>query len=98
MDTQEIIFRVGYIRNRANLSARALSLNIGKTDSYINRMEQNGFIPSLPVLLEIIDACNSTPEEFFYHDIQRYRADKDGLTFIGSLSEKQLKAIRNLYN
>lgn len=40
MTVNEIIERIGYIRTRANLSARALSLAIGKTESYINRMEQ----------------------------------------------------------
>ena len=98
MDAKEIVFRIGYIRNRANLSARALSLNLGKSGAYINRMEQEGFYPSLPVLLEIIDACGSTPEEFFYRDIARYHADKDAFSFLNSLNEKQLKAIRNLYD
>lgn len=97
MDIKEIIARIGFLRNRANLSARALSLAIGKAESYINRLEQSAFEPSLSVLLEIIKVCNSTPEEFFYHDIAKYSSDKDTLNFLSSLSEKQQNAIKNLY-
>ena len=64
MTVNEIIERIGYIRTRANLSARALSLAIGKTESYINRMEQKGFEPSLSVLLEIIDAADKRTFDF----------------------------------
>jgi len=97
MDAKEIIYRVGYIRNRANLSARALSVKLGKSEAYINRMEQEGFYPSLQVLLEIIEACESTAEEFFYRDITKYQTDKEAIKFLASLNEKQKTAIRNLY-
>ena len=93
MTTEDIIYRIGYIRNRANLSARALSLTIGKTESYINRLEQKGFEPSLSVLLEIITACGSSPEEFFYRDITRYARDKKTLDFLDSLPAQRQEAI-----
>lgn len=96
MTVNEIIERIGYIRTRANLSARALSLAIGKTESYINRMEQKGFEPSLSVLLEIIEACGSPEEEFFYHDIAKYAADKRTFDFLSTVPEKQQQAIIDL--
>lgn len=97
MDRREVVERIGFLRGRAMLSARALSLMIGKTDSYVNRMEQNGFEPSLSTLLEIIDACGSNTEEFFYHDITKYKEEKATIDFLATLTEKQLQAIRNLY-
>lgn len=39
MDINDIIDRIGIIRTRANLSARALSLAIGKSDGYIHLLE-----------------------------------------------------------
>ena len=39
MDLKEIIARIGIIRTSANLSARALSLMIGKNASYIHVLE-----------------------------------------------------------
>jgi transcriptional regulator with XRE-family HTH domain len=99
MDLDEVITRIGILRNRANLSARALSLEIGKNSGYINRLEsKRDFVPTITVLLDIIEACGSTPEEFFYHDIFDYKTDKKFLDFIKPLSERQKNAIMNLYD
>lgn len=77
MDKYEIIMRIGYIRTRAKLSQKALSYAIDMNPNYINRLEsQKDFLPSLEVLLRIIEACDSTPEEFFYRDICAYASDK----------------------
>lgn len=99
MDIKEIVARIGIIRTRANLSARALSLAIGKNASYIHLLESNKttFEPSLSVLLDIIEVCGSTPEEFFYSDINQYKLDKQALEFLKTLSPNQKQAIMNLY-
>ena len=39
MELKEIVASIGIIRTRANLSARALSLMIGKNASYIHLLE-----------------------------------------------------------
>ncbi len=76
MDRKEIIERIGYIRIRAKLTQKGLSTAIGMNFNYINRLESKGdFLPSLEVLLRIIEACGSTPEEFFYRDIAEYETD-----------------------
>ena len=41
MDLNELIDRIGYIRSKANLSARKLSLAIGKNAGYIHMLETN---------------------------------------------------------
>lgn len=99
MDIKEIVARIGIIRTRANLSARALSLAIGKNASYIHLLESNKttFEPSLSVLLDIIEVCGSTPEEFFYSDFNQYKLDKQALEFLKTLSPNQKQAIMNLY-
>lgn len=98
MDTCEIINRIGYIRTRAKLSARALSIAIGKNPSYIHLLEnKRNFEPSLSTLLEIIEVCGSTPEEFFYSDINQYSIDIKSLNFFKTLSQNQKDAIMNLY-
>ncbi len=77
MDKIDIISRIGYIRVRAKLTQKALSSAIDMNPSYINRLEcQKDFLPSIEVLLRIIEVCGSTPEEFFYHDISAYERDK----------------------
>ncbi len=99
MSIQEIVERIGIIQTRANLSARALSLTIGKNASYIHLLEseKTTFEPSLSVLLDIIEVCGSTPEEFFYSDLNSYKQDKQALDFFKTLSSYQKEAIMNLY-
>ena len=63
---QDIIIRISRARTNANLSARALSQKIEMNDGYINRLEsKKDFLPSVEVLLKIIDVCELTIEEFF---------------------------------
>ena len=78
MDKVEIINRIGYIRTRAKLTQKGLSRAIEMNDNYINRLEsKKDFLPSLEVLMKIIEVCGSTPEEFFYRDIAAYEKDRE---------------------
>lgn len=88
VDKIEIINRIGYIRVKAKLTQKALSYAIGMNPSYINRLEsKKDFLPSLEVLLKIIEECDSSPEEFFYNDISTYEKDKE--------IAKRIKALPN---
>ena len=74
------------------------NIAIEKSDGYIHNLETaRNFLPSLSTLLKIIEACGSTPEEFFYSDIHQYKTDKKALDFLKTLSETQKEAIMNLY-
>ena len=78
MDRNEVIERISKLRIRANLSARRLSVMIGKNDSYIAGLEsRKNFLPTVDVLLDIIAACDSDPTEFFYYSIEDYATDKN---------------------
>ncbi len=86
MEKTDVIARIGYIRVRAKLTQRALSCEIGMNPNYINRLEsKKDFLPSLDVLFKIIEACHSTPEEFFYPDITAFAKDKELTAKIESL-------------
>lgn len=88
MDKNEIINRIGYIRVRAKLTQKALSNAIEMNPAYINRLEsKREFLPSLEVLLRIIEVCGSTPEEFFYGNIDEYKKDSEVREKIKALSE-----------
>ncbi len=98
MDIKEVIDRIGIIRSEANLSARALSLEIGKNAGYIHLLEsKKNFEPSLSTLLELIEVCGKTPEEFFYHNMAEYKQDMEVIRFLKTLSPYQKEAIMNLY-
>ena len=87
MDKNEIISRIGYFRNKAKLSQKALSIEI---DS------KKDFLPSLDVLLKIIKACGVTVEEFFYEDIYNHREDKYILSKLKELPYEKREALLKL--
>lgn len=91
-----LIDRLGYLRTRANLSARELSQRIDKSIAYIAKFENGDFNIPAEVLLDAIDTCNSTPEEFFWNDINKYQEQKEFLTIFENLSQDSKQTILNL--
>ena len=65
MTNKEIIERLSYFRTLKNLSARKLSLMLGKHQAYINKLEAYDFNLNTGTLLEILETLEITPEEFF---------------------------------
>lgn len=99
MTIQEVIFRISQMRTESNLSARELSGRIGKSGSYINALEsqKGGFEPSLSALLDMIEVCGKTPEEFFYHDPAQYKQDMQLLQYFKRLTPEQKSVILSIY-
>lgn len=97
LSKEEIIDRIGTARHNAGLSAKALLELAGLNKGYINRLE-NGrdFLPSLDALLNIIDACGISEEEFFYHDINSYKQDMELISYMKNLSADKKLAIATL--
>ncbi len=98
MDKKEVIFRISRLRSDKGLSARDLSLKIGKNPAYISRLESknDSFEPSVSALLEIIDACDSSVSEFFYYEISAYRKDKEIIDLLKTASPDKKSAIITL--
>ena len=94
MELNELIDRIGFIRTRANLSARKLSLEIGKTESYINRMEvAKNFAPTFETLLDILEVCNTSIHEFFYHSIPAYKQDCQIIELLKGVTPERKAAV-----
>lgn len=87
MEMKDLMARIGYFRNKANLSAKALSLLINKNPAYITKMEHGEYEPSMQVMLDIINACGTTPEEFFYPNISDFTIDKELLNLLKNTTQ-----------
>lgn len=97
MELNEIISRISQLRAREGLSARELSLRIGKNEAYINRLEyRKNFEPSISVINDIAVACNSSLEEFFYYDINQFKKDKEIIDLLKNASPITKESIINL--
>ena len=91
-----LIDRLGMLRTRAGLSARELSGRIGKSKAYIAKFENGDLAMPSEVLLDAIEACGSTPEEFFFEDIMKYKEAKDLLKLYFAVSDEDKLKIKNL--
>ena len=83
-----IIDRLGMMRARAGLSARELSGQIGKTKAYIAKFDNGDLAMPSEVLLDAIEVCGSTPEEFFFEDIVDYKEAKERFELYKTLSNE----------
>lgn len=93
---KELINRLGFVRNRAKLSARELSQRLGYSIAYIAKFDNGDFSIPAEVLLEAIENCNSTPEEFFFRNIAQYSEIKEIIDLYQGLSMESKSTIKEL--
>lgn len=91
-----LINRVGYARNKANLSGRTLSNMLGYSEAYIAKFENGDFSIPAEVILDIIEICGMTVEEFFFEDIANYEENKSLLNNFNKLTNESKLTILNL--
>lgn len=96
MEIKDLILRLSYFRNKENLSARELSLRIGKHEGYINKLESKDFNSPVEILLSIIDALNISCEEFFADNFMTYKKDKELNNIFKNLSDDSKNTIADL--
>ena len=57
--------RLTQLRLEKNVSARDMSLSLGQSDSYINKIENRRTMPSMAGFFYICEYLGITPQEFF---------------------------------
>ena len=57
--------RLTELRMQRGVSARDMSLSLGQSESYINKIENRRTLPSLTGFFYICDYLEITPQEFF---------------------------------
>lgn len=92
MDQNDIAIRIWYFRNKKQLSARELSLRLGKSATYINQIESKNFTVSLPVLLDILRILDIPCSEFFADNYESYRQDNEMIELLEKLPEDRKKS------
>lgn len=66
MDSIEWFYaRLTDLRIQKGVSARDMSLSLGQSESYINKIENRRTLPSFAGFLNICDFFDITPQEFF---------------------------------
>lgn len=66
MDYIEFFYkRLTELRLQKGVSARDMSLSLGQSESYINKIENKRTLPSFTGFIYICEYFNITPQEFF---------------------------------
>lgn len=61
----EFCRRLSQLRINAGVSARDMSLSIGLSEGYINKLENEKALPSMHTFFAICEYLDITPQEFF---------------------------------
>lgn len=93
MEVKEVLSRIGYVRNKANLSAREVSLRMGMSPQYVAQLESGRIVLTVEKLLQILEICEFPIERFFSSNIVDYNVDNELKLLIESLPLDKKKNI-----
>ena len=93
MEIKEILSRIGYVRNKANLSAREVSLRMGMSPQYVAQLERGRIVLTVEKLLQILEICDFPIERFFSSNIVDYNIDNELKLLIEALPTDKKKNI-----
>ena len=92
--------RLSQLRTEMGVSARDMSLSLGQSESYINKIENRRTMPSMAGFFYICEYLNITPKEFFDIDIASPAKTQEAVRLLGKLSptkaEHILQVIRDM--
>lgn len=88
--------RINELRMQKGVSARDMSLSLGQSESYINKIENKKTLPSLQVFFYICDYFELTPEEFFRTDVSAPLAVKEIVSELERLTPTQIQHVLNI--
>lgn len=89
----EVINRMYYFMDKANLSARATSFTLDKSEQFMKRILNKSVELKVSTLLEFCDIMNITIQEFFYLGKTYNENDKNLLDMFSRLSNENKEAI-----
>lgn len=96
MSEDFIAKRIYFLRTQKGISARDLSLTLGQSESYINKIENQKAYPSMSTFLYICDYFEISPEEFFSEENSQPILRRKLIEDSKNLNDVQLTAILNI--
>ncbi len=89
MDYIEFFYqRLTELRIQKGVSARDMSLSLGQSESYINKIENKRTLPSFTGFVYICEYLNVTPQEFFNTNAPSPQKTKELMSELEKLSPK----------
>jgi len=88
--------RLAELRNEKGVSARDMSLSLGQSESYINKIENKRTLPSMTGFFYICEYFGLSPQEFFGTESVSPYIVRDLLEELGKLSPNHAEHILQL--
>ena len=96
IDYDEVINRIGYFRNKANLSMREMSGRLGMNPQFMKTIESKQIELKVKTLLDFCDIVDINVQDFFYLGKEYSKDDKYMLDMFNSLSADNKRIIVDL--
>lgn len=88
--------RLTELRLQKGVSARDMSLSLGQSESYINKIENQRTLPSISGLIYICEYFDITPQEFFDYDNKNPHTTRELTEKLQKLPPEYAQHILNL--
>ena len=88
--------RLAELRTQADVSARDMSLSLGQSESYINKIENQKALPSMNMFFYMCEYLGVTPEEFFSKKLFKNKKFEEIELLLNEFSPAQLDSLKNL--
>lgn len=96
LDYDEAINRIGYFRNKSNLSMRDASMRLGKNPQFLKTIENKSIELKFRTFLEFCELVGISPFEFFFIGKEYSPEDKEFFSLFSSLSKENKSMIVDL--
>lgn len=93
IDEKAFAKRLYELRIKTTKSARDMSLSIGQSESYINKIENGKSFPTMQAFFVICDFLNISPSDFFNYDNRNPSILPDVMAKLGKLGEDEFNII-----
>ncbi len=81
--------RITELRTQKGISARDMSLSLGQSESYINKIENRRTLPSMAGFIYICEYFGITPQDFFNTDSPAPQKSKEVVSELEKLTASQ---------
>lgn len=96
MFEDEFCNRLIQLRLERGISARDMSLSLGQSEAYINRIENKKMLPSMSVFFNICDFFGVTPGEFFQFEDSHSKEILDAIKELQAMPPEKRKHILSI--
>ena len=90
--------RLAELRIQKGVSARDMSLSLGQSESYINKIENKRALPSMTGFIYICEYLGVTPKEFFDTDLNTPQITNELLKAFEKLTPEQSEHVLAIIN